>query len=160
MTNFKTALASLVGTWHGQGKGYFPTIAPFDYREALSFELRDAMTVHYQQVTEKWIAADAVYETSHWESGFIRLLDNNSLELINSQSGGRGEILTGEITIAPDATIFRFTNKQQINDARMVATTRTFSLSGATLIYQMQMHTTAVAQLTPHLEAALQRVSV
>jgi hypothetical protein len=44
------------------------------------------------------------------------------------------------------------------NDPRIVSTTRTFELEGDTLRYDMEMHTTKVEQLTPHLRTTLQRV--
>ncbi len=147
----------LVGKWRGEGKGHFPTISDFVYFESLQFEQRDPLTLHYMQKTDKQYADQAV-ETSHWESGFIRLLEDNSLELINVQSGGRGEVLTGHYAQIESGLQLTFRSQSQINDARMIDTTRIFTLSGNMLTYQMQMHTTAVNGLLPHLDAKLFRV--
>ncbi len=157
MTIAKNIWTPLLGKWQGEGQGYFPTIEKFIYFETLTFVQRDAMTVHYMQTTEKQYPLQP-FETSHWESGFIRMLTDGSLELINAQSGGRGEVLKGSFTQADAELKLTFHSHAQINDPRMVDTTRTFTLQDSTLTYQMEMQTTAVDTLTPHLEAKLIRV--
>jgi len=44
------------------------------------------------------------------------------------------------------------------NDPRMISSARTFELEGDTLRYEMEMHTTKVAQSTPHVKINLQRI--
>src|SRR5215470_16644210 len=92
-------LDRLEGTWRGDGGGYFSTIEAFDYRETLTFERRDETTIFYEQRTEKRLRGQTAFVTSHWESGFLRALEGESLELTNAQSGGRSEVLIGAIEL-------------------------------------------------------------
>ncbi|MGB7874836.1 MAG: heme-binding beta-barrel domain-containing protein, partial [Anaerolineales bacterium] len=43
----------LEGIWQGEGRGGYPTITPFDYREKLVFTRRNESTLAYDQRTEK-----------------------------------------------------------------------------------------------------------
>jgi THAP domain-containing protein 4 len=147
----------LEGTWRGDGSGYFPTIEAFDYRETLTFERRDETTIFYEQRTEKRLRGQTAFLTSHWESGFLRALEGESLELTNAQSGGRSEVLMGAIELTDGIIRLNFVSKALTNDERMVASMRTFEIENDTLRYQMKMRTTRVAELTPHLEAVLRR---
>ncbi len=147
----------LVGNWAGNGRGYFPTISSFEYRETVVFTWRDQTTLFFDQRTEKRYNAGEPFEVSHWESGFIRILDNDQLEMINAQSGGRAEVLTGHVIASAPQIELHFTSTQEINDARMIATSRTFQVTETQLNYQMWMHTTTVDHIQPHLEAVLSR---
>jgi hypothetical protein len=51
-----------------------------------------------------------------------------------------------------------FVSKTLSNDPRMISSARTFELEGDTLRYDMEMQTTKVNQLTPHLKISLQRI--
>lgn len=95
---------------------------------------------------------------SHWESGFISLLKNNDLQLVNIQIGGRSEILVGSVESSNGMFRVHFLSKALNNDPRMVSSARTFELEGDTLRYEMGMHTTKVERLTPHLKIVLHRV--
>jgi hypothetical protein len=150
-------LDRLEGTWRGAGGGYFPTIEAFDYRETLTFERRDETTIFYQQRTEKRLRGQTAFLISHWESGFLRALESEGLELTNAQSGGRSEVLTGAIELTDRIIRLNFVSKVLINDERMVASMRTFEIENDMLRYQMKMQTTRVAELTTHLEAILRR---
>jgi hypothetical protein len=142
----------------GEGRGEYPTINPFDYRETLIFTRRDQKSLAYEQRTQKRHDGQAEFLTSHWENGFIRILENDGLELVNAQSGGRSEVLAGSIEILGDSIRVHFRSKTITNDPRLICTERTFELNGVTLRYEMAMHTSAVNQLTHHLKIALQRV--
>jgi hypothetical protein len=153
----RRVLDRLEGTWRGDGSGYFPTIEAFDYRETLTFERRDETTIFYEQRTEKRLRGQTAFLTSHWESGFLRALEDESLELTNAQSGGRSEVLIGGIEFTDRVIRLNFVSKALTNDGRMVASMRAFEIENDTLRYQMKMRTTLVAELTPHLEAVLRR---
>jgi len=148
----------LKGTWRGEGRGQFPTVTSFDYRETLVFTRRDEKTLAYEQRAQKHYDGGTEYLQSHWESGFISILENDELQLVNIQIGGRSEILVG--TIESLDVIFRvhFVSKTLANDPRMVSSARTFELEGDILRYEMEMQTTKVNQSTPHLKIALQRI--
>jgi 5'-nucleotidase len=161
--NKKLSIASelfglLEGTWQGEGRGGYLTIDSFDYREKLVFTRRDESTSAYEQRTEKRMDGTKEFVTSHWESGFISILENGDLELVNAQSGGQGEALIGHIQTLDPITRIHFVSKALMNDARMVSTTRVFELEGDQLRYEMEMSTTKVNDLTWHLAITLERV--
>jgi THAP domain-containing protein 4 len=147
----------LQGTWKGEGKGYFPSVASFDHRDTLTFTRRDEKTLAYEQRAQKRYEGQAEWLESHWESGFIRILENGDLELTSAQIG-RAEVLIG--TIESPGSLFRihFASKAIINDPRMISSARSFELDGDTLRYEMEMHTSKVDQSTPHLNIAFERV--
>jgi hypothetical protein len=150
-------LGLLEGTWAGEGRGQYPAINSFDYRETLTFTRKDEKSLAYEQRTRKRFDGQTEYLPSHWENGFIRILENDELELVNAQSGGRSEVLVGVIEMHANLIRVHFTSKALINDARMVSSARTFELEGDILRYEMEMQTTNVDRLTPHLKITLQR---
>jgi hypothetical protein len=75
----------LKGTWKGEGCGGYPTIKSFDYRESLTFTRYDEKTLAYEQRTQKRYDGQTEWLVSHWENGFIRILESGQLELINAQ---------------------------------------------------------------------------
>jgi len=147
----------LEGIWKGEGRGGYPTVTSFDYRETLTFTRRDEKSLAYEQRTQKRYDGQTEWFESHWENGFIRVLENGELELINAQLG-RSEVLTG--TVESDGSTFKihFVSKTIINDPRMVSSARRFELEGDMLRYEMEMQTTAVERSTQHLKIELKRV--
>src|SRR5258707_9977109 len=83
-------------TWAGKGRGAYPTVTSFDYREKLTFTRRDEKILAYEQRTQKLYDGQTEWLESHWENGFIRILDNSELELTSAQIG-RVEVLAGAI---------------------------------------------------------------
>ncbi len=148
----------LEGTWAGKGRGGYPTVTSFDYRETLLFTRRDEKTLAYEQRTQKRYDGQTEYLVSHWENGFICILENNNIELVNAQNGGRSEVLVGTIETLDTMIRIHFVSKELTNDPRMVSSARTFELEGDTLRYEMEMQTTTVDQSAKHLEIALQRI--
>ena len=147
----------LEGTWKGEGRGGYPTVTSFDYRETLTFTRRDEKTLAYEQRAQKRYDGQNDWLVSHWENGFIRIVENGELEMTSAQIG-RTEVLTGKIEGADNIFRIHFVSKTITNDPRMVCSARTFELEGDTLRYEMEMQTTAVDRLTGHLKIALQRV--
>ena len=146
----------LEGTWTGEGRGQFPTVTSFDYRETLTFTRRDEKSLAYEQRTHKRYDGQSEWLVSHWENGFIRVLDNGELELINAQMG-RGEVLSGTVESNGSTFKIHFVSKTIVNDPRMVSSARRFELDGDTLRYEMEMQTTKIEQMTQHLKITLQR---
>lgn len=160
MSNASTANIAafdlLVGTWKGEGRGGFPGVTSFNYRETLVYTRRDEKTLAYEQRTQKLYDGQNEWLESHWESGFIRILENGELELTSAQIG-RTEVLVGNIESTNDVFRIHFVSKIITNDPRMISSVRTFELEGDTLRYEMEMQTTKVGQSTLHLKVALQR---
>ena len=148
----------LEGAWRGKGRGGYPTIDSFDYREKLVFTRKNDSTLAYDQRTEKRMEGTDEFVPSHWENGFISILENGDMELVNAQSGGRGEVLTGQIEVLDSGFRLHFTSKALMNDARMLSTARVFELEGNQLCYEMEMSTTKVSNLSRHLTISLERV--
>lgn len=148
----------LEGTWKGEGRGQFPGVTSFDYRETLIFTRRDEKTLAYEQRAQKRYDEQTDYLQSHWESGFISSLENDDLQLVNVQIGGRNEVLVGRIESLDAMIRIHFVSKALNNDPRMVSSARTFELEGNTLRYEMEMQTTKVNQSTPHVKITLQRI--
>ena len=150
-------LTLLAGTWTGQGRGQFPSVTSFDYRETLTFTRRDEKTLAYEQRTQKRYDGQTEWLESHWESGFLRILENGELEMTCAQIG-RTEVLMGTVESMNNIVRIHFVSKTITNDSRMISSARIFELEGDTLRYEMEMRTTKVEQSTPHLKGTLQHV--
>ena len=157
-TTSSQVFALLEGSWSGEGRGEFPGVTSFDYRETLVFTRRDEKTLAYAQRTQKLYDGGTEYLPSHWENGFISILENDGLRLVNIQVGGRNEVLEGTIESLEAMFRMNFVSKALNNDPRMVSSARTFELEGDTLRYEMEMQTTNVDQSTPHVKISLQRI--
>ena len=158
-TTSSQVLGLLEGTWRGDGHGGYPAVTSFDYRETLVFTRRDEKILAYEQQTQKLYDGQTEYLQSHWESGFISSLENDNLQLVNIQIGGRSEILVGTIEFTDAIFRIHFVSKTLSNDPRMISSARTFELENDTLRYDMEMQTTKVNQSTPHLKISLQRIN-
>jgi len=148
----------LEGTWMGEGYGGFPTIASFDYRETLTFIRRDERALAYEQRTEKRFNGQVEWLVSHWENGFMRILENGEVELVNAQSGGRLEVLVGKCNERAGIICIDLASKTILNDPRMVSSARRFELDGDMLRYEMEMQTTKTDGPSEHLKISLGRV--
>ena len=148
----------LEGAWTGEGRGEYPTITPFDYRETIVFTRRDNNSLAYEQRTEKRMDGQTEWLLSHWENGFIRILENGELELVNAQSGGRLEVLIGKVNEQAGIIYIDLVSKTILNDPRMISSARKFELDGDTLRYEMAMQTTRVDEPSLHLQISLERV--
>jgi hypothetical protein len=150
-------LRPLVGSWQGQGAASYPTIATFEYREISEFAANDVQPVlRYEQRTWKKLETGE-YAPSHWETGFWRVLPSGEIELACAQVGGRVEVLRG--VLEPQGTGFalHLNSVLEANDPRVEKTARQFHFKGNVLQYAMQMSTTAVPDLTAHVDATLTR---
>src|SRR5215213_622407 len=125
------------GTWTGQRRGPFPPVTSFDYRETLTYMRRDEKTLAYEQRAQKRYDSQTEWLESHWESGFIRSIENDELELASAQIG-RVEVLLGSIESLDAMSRIHFVSKTITNDPRMVSSARTFELEADTLRYQME----------------------
>lgn len=154
MSNLKTRkLHYLLGTWEGQGEGKFPTITSFKYKEILTFN-SDGVNdlIHYEQRT--WLIPNNT--PSHWESGFIKPLeDENLFEISNSQDSGRVEVLRGDFQNNNNIITLKFKMKLIQNDPRMVNSERIFTFHDSKLTYRMKMTTKNTPLHQQHLEAIL-----
>jgi THAP4-like, heme-binding beta-barrel domain len=157
--NNQDLLRLLIGEWSGSGRGEFPTVEPFEYLETLTFAGDHRPFLHYEEKTRRRSAGQTDYIPSHWESGFLRLLPDGEVELINTQGSGRLERLTGSLEGTETGLILRLQSTAFLNDPRMVETSRTITVDGNKMHYTQNMYTTAVPGPAHHVEATLNRNS-
>ena len=158
MNSIFEQLSKLHGSWSGTGKGKFPTIDSFEYQEHLHFEVNLAYPlIYYEQKT----ILLPTQEPSHWESGFIRVLDDSVIEISNSQDSGRVEVLRGKMSNLSDIGYeMEFTSVALANDPRMVKSKRVFKVTANTLEYSQSMATNTTEEpiMFPHLCSVLTKV--
>lgn len=151
-------LKLLAGQWQGEGSGEYPTIASFDYRESLHFTLDEARPLlRYVQDTRRFKSEVGDFVPSHMEIGYLRWLEDDRVEMVNAQIGGRVEVMAGTIEETAAGLMLHLHSTHFANDERMGAATRTFTLAGDALRYTMNMQTTKVPDLILHVEATLRR---
>ncbi len=151
-------ISALDGTWRGTGRGDYPTIDAFRYEETLRFELDRAYPMfHFEQ--RAYLLPGR--EPSHWESGFIRLMEDGNIEMSSAQDSGRVEVLRGKPETLVEGSGFDVTLDHVVlaHDPRLHATRRSFRLEGDRLHYIVYMatHTTPQPELQQHLIAELER---
>lgn len=144
-------LTFLLGTWRGEGRGWYPTIDDFTYTEEVVFgSIPGKPFVTYLQKTK---GADGT--PLHTESGYVRSPVEGTAEFIVAQPTGITEVLSGTLTdqhldlesttvgVAPTAV--------QVDAVR-----RRLWIEGDTLRYELDM--AAVGRdMAIHLEATLHR---
>lgn len=144
-------LAFLVGTWRGRGRGDYPTIDPFEYEEEVVFSHVGKPFVTYSQKTK-----DVDGLPLHSETGYIRAVGGDRLEMIVAQPTGvteihEGRVVEGRIDLLSVDIGNSFTAKE------VSAVRRSLTVESDELRYVVDM--AAVGQdLQFHLEATLARV--
>ena len=149
-------LSPLLGLWKGSGNADFPTINSTDYWEELEFSrIEKNHVLTYTQKT--WYRPVETEETIplHWESGYIKILDDGTCQLSNSQDNGRVEVLIGNIISDGETFHIKFESKHFGNDERMVKASRDFIVSGNALQYLVKMSTQKTPEFQGHLKAEL-----
>ena len=150
-------VSGLVGMWEGEGKGGFPTLEPFRYREELRFT-RHAESPILQFIQQTWRFTPDGEVPSHWETGYLRVDPDGSIVLFDTQESGRKEILRGTVTQTGKAAWeVALKSESIVGDNRMVSSSRTLRLNGTTLDYEMSMATDRVSPEQLHLQARLRR---
>ncbi|WP_067827385.1 peroxynitrite isomerase [Nocardia inohanensis] len=148
-------LAPLLGTWKGRGQGEYPTIDSFEYLEEVHFGHVGRPFLTYRQRTR---AADGS-RPMHSETGYLRAIGGDRIELILAHPTGITEICEGRLVSDDDGLRLELdsTSIGRSSTAKSVtALGRTFDLSGDTLGYTLRM--AAVEQpLQHHLAATLHR---
>jgi hypothetical protein len=116
----------LLGTWHGAGRGEYPSIEEFGYDQEVIFAHDSRPFLHYFSRT--WITDDQGERVRNGalETGFLRPTgeDNTQLELVLAHATGFAEVWYGQvdgarITLATDIVARTSTAKEYTAGQRM-----------------------------------------
>lgn len=152
-------LAAMVGAWEGSGEGHYPTIDSFRYTERIELTaVPGKALLSYRSLT--WAADDG--RSLHGESGWLRLVDAENVELVVAQGPGLVELDSGLIDSAPDGTSLELMLSSTLvagtaTAKDVTATERRYRVDGDDLTYDLAM-AAAGQPLTHHLSARLRRV--
>jgi hypothetical protein len=143
-------LAFLIGAWEGEGKGDYPTISPFVYRESLTFwDVRDTFLLYRQ---ESWSPEG---EPIHFEQGVLRPLSGGRVDLVLAHPIGVVEVSEG--TVDGTALSLATTAVARSSDGSPVTSlARRYRVDRDTLSYEIDMAMEEVAS-TLHVWASLTR---
>lgn len=148
-------LACLLGTWRGKGAGVYPTIESFDYYEEITIGHVGKPFLAYSQKTRHAVSNLPL----HAETGYLRPVGNDHVELVIAQPTGIIEVHEGVFNPSDQGGSFAFASTQVVltPTARPVeSVTRSIEVVGDLMTYELDM--AAVGQhLQHHLSARLER---
>jgi hypothetical protein len=146
-------LADLVGTWEGEGRGDYPTIEAFSYRERVTFGHVGKPFLAYAQRT--WHPDTGA--PMHAEAGYVRLVDGTRVELLLAHPTGIAEVEEGTLERGRaelvTTTVGRTASAKDVRSLRRVVT-----LEGDSLTYDLWMAHAGTPE-THHLHAVLRRTT-
>ena len=144
-------LEFLLGHWVGEGAGHYPTIDDFSYREQVWFEHVGKPFISYRQATRDAVTGLPL----HAETGYLRPVGSDRLELVLSQPSGIVELHEG--TITERSVRLRSTSVLTTATAKDVTeVTRSIDVSDGSLTYDLSMAAVGLP-LQHHLHATLSR---
>ena len=128
----------LLGTWHGSGRGEYPTIEPFTYEQEVVFAHDGRPFLHYFSRT--WLTDDdgERVRPGALETGFVRPAGENKIELVLAHPTGYAEVWYGDvegarILLATDVVARTTTAKEYTAGQRM------YGLVDGALMYAVDM---------------------
>lgn len=146
-------LFPLVGTWQGDGRGEYPTITSFHYRDEWQFI--DVGKPFLLFIERTWSADGS---PMHTETGYVRAPSPTTIEITAALPTGQSEMGAGSCMASGDALVLE-TDAQVLNTPTAKSVdriVRRYEVAGDELTYEM--HMSAVGQgLTLHLQAHLVR---
>ncbi len=144
-------LQVLLGTWIGEGQGDYPTIAPFAYREEVTFGHVGKPFVAYGQRT--WRQPDGF--PLHAETGYLRLPAWDRAEMTLAHPTGIVEVSEGtwdgRLLVLTSVLVGRTATAKPVT-----AVERRVTVDGDVLTYTVAMAAMGLP-LTHHLAATLHR---
>ncbi len=149
-------LAFLIGSWEGPGKGDYPTVDGFEYRETATFAAPPGKPfLFYQQRTARAGDHPEAGSALHTEAGYVRPAGPGRAELVIAQPTGITEVLHGPID--GQSVHLRSATVATTDTAKRIDTTeRILRVDGDVLSYELHMG--AVGQPHQiHLRADLRR---
>jgi len=148
-------IAFLLGAWHGEGRGGYPAMTPFAYREEMRVWHTGKAYLAFEQRT--WQTdGDKAGREIHGELGYLRCLAGGSLELAVAMAPGHVEVSTGSVE-GPRISLASVGVVDTPSARAVSAVKRTWWLEGDVLRYELEM--SALDQpMTWHLAAELRRL--
>ncbi|GAB2497192.1 hypothetical protein CATRI_05870 [Corynebacterium atrinae] len=146
--------AFLIGTWRGEGRGFYPTISDFRYQETVTFSaLPGKPFLRYEQRTQNLDSGAPM----HTELGFLRPQSDGGVELVLAQPTGQTELLHGIAELFDDRATLTF-DESTVSNSRtskpVVSTSRTYTRVGNSLTTAFNM-AAAGQPLQQHLASVL-----
>ena len=147
-------LGFLLGTWIGGGKGSYPTIDSFEYVEESTFGHVGKPFIAYVQKTKDKTTGLPL----HSESGYVRPVGSDQLELVIVQPSGIVEMHEG--TVENTSLLFRSVSVATTPTAKDVSeVTRSIDVVDDALNYTVEMAAVGLP-LQHHLAARLVRIVI
>ena len=148
-------VAFLLGQWHGEGRGGYPGMTAFAYREEMRVWHTGKPYLAFEQRT--WQTdSDKAGREIHGELGYLRCREDGGLELMVAMAPGHVEVSTGSV-VGTRITLASVGVIDAPSAASVSAVTRTWWLEDDVLRYDLEM--SALDQpMTWHLAAELRRV--
>lgn len=143
----------LCGRWAGTGSGHFPTIDDFEYSEEIVFAPTPKPFLTYSSRTRGFPDGRPL----HMESGYLRPVPGNKLELLITQPTGFVEIHRGSIDAEGTLAFTLLTLAASPDSKPVTDVRRVVRVHEDTLTYDIWMAHDQTP-LTHHLHAELQRV--
>ena len=150
-------LARLLGSWAGEGRGEYPTIESFGYREEITFGHVGKPFVAYGQKTR---AVDDG-RPLHAETGYLRLPAPGRIEVVLAHPTGIAEVQEGTVDDDDGVLVIEVatTTIARTASAKVVtALERSVRIDGDELTYTVRMAAVGLP-LQHHLSATLRRTS-
>lgn len=150
--------AAFVGTWRGEGVGGYPTLET-DFRYGEEIVIADYGKPVLAFSSKSWALDDG--RPLSRQEGFWRPTSASHLEAVLVIASGFAEIFYGQLVTGPAGEHVELTTDLVARTAtakEVTAEKRMYAVRGGKLMYAVDM--AAVGHpLTPHLSAALDRVS-
>lgn len=144
----------LLGTWKGEGRGFFPTIDEFSYSETITFDATPGKP--FFRYEQKTVGPGG---PMHTEVGYLRPVGEGKLEFILAQPTGQAEVLEGEAVDEEYFLSFQFGPSSVLNSAtakEVEVTARTYTFNGDRTEVKTRFDMGAAGQLAQqHLESTL-----
>ncbi|MFY0407318.1 FABP family protein [Solicola sp. PLA-1-18] len=127
-------LAFLLGTWHGDGHGAYPTIDAYTFEEDVAFAHDGRAFLHY--FSRQWVTDEAGERVGpgDLETGFLRVVEDGVVELVLAQQSGYAQIWYGTIE-GPRLTLTTDVSVRTGSAVELTAAQRMYGLVDGDLMY-------------------------